>query len=98
MAVHGRDRQPDREHGAYAVGSVCGQDRAAHRLDEAARDGEPEAGARAHMVAFARPVELVENVLEVMRRYSLALVQDLDRNPIALLAASNAYRRAVESV
>ena len=77
-----RDRQADREHGAGAVGAIGGRDRAVHGLDEAARDREPKPGARAHLVAFLRPVELVEDVLEIAGRNAAALVDDLQANGI----------------
>src|SRR5580700_7290998 len=60
-----RDRQADGEGGASAVGAVGRDDSAVHRFDEAARDREAKAGAGAHLVGLLRPVELVEDVLEV---------------------------------
>ena len=52
-------------------------DRAVHRLDEAARDGEPEAGAGAHLVALGDAMELVEDALEIGGRNAVAFVEDL---------------------
>ena len=45
-----------------------GRDRAVHGLDEAAGDREPKPGAGAHVVALLDAVELVEDVLEIVRR------------------------------
>ena len=64
-----RHRQGDGEHGALC--GRCGWPpmmRAVHGLDEAARDGEAEARAGAHLVALLRAVELVEDALQVVRR------------------------------
>ena len=62
------DRHPDGEDRAASVGPVAGGDRAAHRLDEAAADRQPEPGAGAHAVAFPRAVELAEHPLQILRR------------------------------
>ena len=48
-----------------------------HGLDEAARDGEAEPRAGAHLIALLHPVELVEDALQVVRRNAVALVQHL---------------------
>ena len=76
-----RDRQRDREHGAAAVGAVAGDDGAVHGLDEAARNGKPEAGAGPHLIGLLHAIELIENVLEVGRRNAFALVEDLQATP-----------------
>ena len=75
----GRDRQPDGQHGAAAVGAVGGGNRAVHRLDKAAGNREPKAGAGADMIALLRAIELVEHALQFRRRNALAFVDDLQR-------------------
>ena len=62
-------------------------------LDEAARDGKPQPGAGAHLVALSRPVELVEDALEVGARNAVAFVEHLQLDAVLLLPALNADRR-----
>ena len=90
----GRDRKRDGQHRSRSVRAVRRRDRAVHRLNEAARDCEPEAGSRPHMVALLRAEELVENVLQVRRRNALAFVDDLQRDRRGILPGLDLDGRA----
>ena len=92
--ARGGGRQGDGEDGAGAVGAVAGGDRAAHGLDEAAADREAEAGAGAHPVALLRAVELVEDLLDLVGRDALALV-DRSRAPAPPAAVGRPRMRTV---
>src|SRR6185312_4128494 len=70
------DRQADGKHRARSVQAIGGNDGTVHGLDESARDGEPEAGACAHLVDFLGAVELVEDVLKVAGRNAATFVDD----------------------
>ena len=70
------------------VGAVGRRDRAVQGLDEAARDGQAQAGAGAHLVALLHAVELVEDALEVGRGNAVALVEHLQDEPGADPASS----------
>ena len=64
-------------------------------LDEAARDGEAEPGAGAYPVALFRPIELVEDVLQVSGRYTVAFVQHLKTDRVLVAPAPDADGGAV---
>ncbi len=68
-------------------------DRAVQGLDEAARDGQAQPGARAHLVALLHAVELVEDALEVAGGNAVAFVQDLQPDAVAVAPALNADGR-----
>src|SRR6185437_12974383 len=89
-----RNRQGDGEDGAWPVAAVGGQNGAPHRFDEAARDGEAEAGAGADLVSLAGAVELVENALPVLGRNAVALVDDLEDFDVPVAPAPDADRGA----
>ena len=76
LGAWARGRQRNGEHRPRPIDTVAGDDGAAHRLDEAAADRKPEAGAGAHAVALSHTMELVEDALELLRRDALALVDD----------------------
>ena len=60
------------------VGAIGRRDRAAHGFDEAAADGEAEAGSGSHAVALPHAVELLEDVFEVAQRDPLPFIEHLD--------------------
>ena len=78
---------------AGAVGPVGRGDRAVHGVDETARDRQPEAGSGAHPVALLRPVELVEDMLQVAGRDAVALIEYLQVDGLALAPRLDADRR-----
>src|SRR5215470_1253576 len=92
-----RCRQLDREHRSRPIRPIGRRDGALHGFHEAARDGKAEAGARSYLVTFLHPIELVEDILQLVRRYSAALVEDLQAHRVlvapALDANSGAGRR-----
>ncbi len=97
MVLH-RDRQPDGEDRARPVGPVRRGDSALERLDEPARDREPEAGAGTHLIAFLDAIELVEDMFQIIRRNADALVHDAqaDRRRFApAVDMNNGSRRRV---
>ncbi len=54
----------------------------------------PSPGPGAHMVAFRGAVELVEYMLQILRRNTLPLVDDLEADGVDVPPALNADRRA----
>ena len=60
-------------------------------LDEAARDREAEPGAGPHPIALFRPVELVEDVLQIRGRYAIAFVQNLQTDRILIAPAKKSW-------
>ena len=62
-------------------------------LDEAARDRQAQPGAGAHLVALPRPIELIEDALDVGRWNAVAFVEHLQLDAILLLPALNADGR-----
>src|SRR6185437_11435790 len=83
------DRKRDREHRAMAAGAIGSCDRSAHRLDEAAANGQPEAGTGAMGVAGLSPVELVEDMLQVAGGNARPFIFDRDAHQSAV--APRAY-------
>src|SRR2546421_5853436 len=61
-----------------------------HGFDEAAGDREPEPGARAYLIAFFHPIELVEDLLQFRGRDAVALIQDLQEHRTLIAPALNA--------
>ena len=77
---------------------LAADDGAVHRLDEAARDGEPEAGAGADLVGLLRAVELVEDVLEIVRRNAASFVEHAQADRVRRCASpecGSSFRRRV---
>src|SRR5207237_6565118 len=70
-----RQWQPYDEGRAPTILAIAGLDRAAHGLDEAAANGKPEAGPCPSAVPGVHAVELVENVLQILRRNAATLVE-----------------------
>ena len=68
------------------VRPIAGGDGAAHGLDEAAADGEPQAGARPASVGGMDAIELVEDTIEIGGGNPLALIDDLERDDSRLPA------------
>src|SRR6202163_3687753 len=66
--ARGGHRQGDGKDRADAVVAIGRRDRSAHRLDEAAADGEAEAGAGALPVGAPDAVEFVEDMSEMLGR------------------------------
>ena len=77
--------------GQAAAGGVGGRDRAAHRLDESARDRKAEADADAGVVV-AEPLERCEQLLLGAARDARPLVDDGDQHPVADLARGHPHR------
>src|SRR5258708_6788813 len=71
-------RQGDGEHRAGAILAIARYDRSAHRLDEAAADGEAEPGAGALPVGAPDAVELLEDMREMLGWDAAAFVENLD--------------------
>src|SRR5690242_3105905 len=83
------DGKPDREDRAAAVSPIGGHDRTALRLDEPPADGEAQAGAGSLPVAAADPIKLVEDALEILKRYAWTLVAHLDDDVCPVAAAAD---------
>ena len=63
----GRDRQPDRKYRSCSIAAVRRSNRPVHGFHEAARNRKPKSGARPHLIALLRAVELVKDVLQFRR-------------------------------
>src|SRR6267143_101672 len=87
-------RQGNGEDRARAVPAIARYDRSAHRLDEAAADGEAEPGAGALPVGAPDAVELLEDMREMLGWDAAAFVENLDHQAVALPARPQRDRRA----
>ena len=79
----------DGEDRPRAVGAVRRRDGAAHGLDEATADGEPEPGAGGDVVGLAHPVEAVEDAFEVIGRDAWSLVDEAQHHLVAVPPSLN---------
>jgi hypothetical protein len=68
-------RHPDRQHRARAVAPIAGDDPSAQRFDKTAADRQAEPGAGAAAILRVNAIELVEDALEIGRRYPRPLVE-----------------------
>src|SRR5947209_8872853 len=96
------NRKPDTQHGAGSVTAVLRLNRAALRLNKAAADRQPQAGAGAPPVLRLHPVEFIEHPLQIAGRDPRALVADLDYDSPVLIPRmdtdSTVRRRIVGAV
>jgi hypothetical protein len=92
------NRQADGEGCTRPVWPISRDDRAVHRLDETARDGQPKAGSSADLICLLCAVELVKDMLEISLRDAIAFVDDLDTDFIAITPTLNADRRVRRSI
>src|SRR5262249_14674516 len=84
----------DREDRAPAVRAVARVNGAAQRFDEAATDGETEAGPDAPAIPAFDAVELLEHRLELAVRNTGAFVRDLEKHGGGGAMRGNRDRRA----
>src|SRR5882757_8392853 len=63
-----------------------------HGFDKAARDGKTKAGAGANVIALLGAIELVEYAIELDRWNPAALIEDLQRDRIAIPRTPDRYR------
>src|SRR5215471_58450 len=80
------DGHADRQNRARTVAAIAGEDPASERFHKAAADRETETGSGAPPILRLNPVEFIEDALEIGRRNSRPLIDDLDLDefPVAL--------------
>src|SRR5262249_58463204 len=86
-----RNRHGYGKDGTRPVRSIAGDERAAHRLNEAARDGKAEASARLNLVLFIGAVELLKDTVDLVSGDAGALVGDFQLDDTVLLPGIDAY-------
>ena len=86
-------QQAEGENRARPPGAVGGRDRAAHRFDESLGDGETEAGAGQDAVALLGAIKFFEDLFHVAGRNAIALVDDLEIGPRAVMPGVDRNQR-----
>ena len=81
----------DDEDGTLPVRTIGGDERAAHRLDEAARDGKPKAGARLNLILFIGAMKLLEDTIDLLGGDPPALVGNFQFDEVVFLPGFNTY-------
>src|ERR1051326_9609846 len=96
----GRNRHGklDGENCTFAITPIIGVDGASHRRNEAAADGEPQAGTGALTITGANAVKLIEYAVDFRGRNSLAFIQDLDDNRLRSKSRAQEYPRPARGI